>query len=127
MPDANERIAVVTSDSTTKSMFDCLARLYKQGQLLLMDSDRLLGERVWEPTTSSGPMQLSGSLNSPERWYACWAARFYVPTGLEGEEAGVDRILFVSIHFASDYDTDVDKPVVAAGRLAIAFAPVWTP
>lgn len=28
-----------------------------------------------------------------------------------------DRLLFISIHFASDHDTDVDEPIVSAGRL----------
>jgi hypothetical protein len=74
-------------------------------------------EKGWEATLNSGPMELSNLLNSPGRWYARWAARFYLPTEIDGEEVGVDRIHFVSIHFASDHDTDVDEPVVAAGRL----------
>ena len=40
-----------------------------------------------------------------------------MPTVHEGEEAAIDRILFVSIHFASDHDTSVDEPVVSGGRL----------
>ena len=117
MANASENAAAAISGSTTKSMFDCLVRLYKQGGMLLMDSDRLMGERGWEPTRPSETMRLSSSLHSPERWYARWVARFYVPTEVESDEASVDRILFVSIHFASDRDTDVDEPVVAAGRL----------
>ena len=35
----------------------------------------------------------------------------------EGEEGAIDRLLFVSIHFASDHDTNVDEPIVSAGRL----------
>ena len=117
MPETNKGATAAEGDSTTKAMFDCLALLYKQGGLLLMDADRLMAEQGWEPTSTSGPMELSSSLNSPQRWYARWAARFYVPVEAQDEEAAVDRILFVSIHFASDYDTEVDEPIVAAGRL----------
>ncbi len=104
-------------DAPTKTMFDCLSKLYRQGQLLLMDADRLMGERGWEPRHTSAPAELSNSLNSPDRWYARWAARFYQPTVPEGEEVAIDRLLFVSIHFASDHDTSVDEPIVSAGRL----------
>ena len=103
--------------SPTKSMFDCLAGLYKQGQLLLMDADRLMGEHGWEPMHTSAPAAPSNSLNSPDRWYARWAARFYMPATAEGEETGIDRILFVSIHFSSDHETKVDEPLVSGGRL----------
>ena len=107
---------VETQDSPTKMIFDCLAKLYKQGQLLLMDADRLMGEQGWEHMHTSAPAGLSNSLNSPERWYARWATRFYMPT-VQKEEEAIDRLLFVSIHFASDHDTSVDEPVVSAGRL----------
>ena len=108
---------VETQISSTKAMFESLAKLYKQGQLLLMDADRLMGERGWEPMQSTAQSGFSYSLNLPERWYARWAARFYVPTTLEGEDATIDRMVFVSIHFASDHDTSVDEPIVSAGRL----------
>ncbi|MFH1141585.1 MAG: hypothetical protein V1724_08020, partial [Chloroflexota bacterium] len=75
--------------------------------------DRLMGERGWEPMHTTAPAELSNSLNSPERWYARWAGRFYWPE----EESKTDQLLFVSIHFASDHDTDVGEPVVSAGRL----------
>ncbi|MCH8205742.1 MAG: hypothetical protein IH956_01925 [Chloroflexi bacterium] len=110
-----------TSDSKTKTMFDCLSGLYDQGQLLLMDADRLMGERGWEPRHTSAPGQLSVSLSSPERWYARWAARFYMPTLPDENAASIDRLLFVSIHFASDrysnLQTQVDDPLISAGRL----------
>ncbi|GAI00053.1 unnamed protein product, partial [marine sediment metagenome] len=38
-----------TNGSSTKVLFDSLTKLYKQGQLLLMEADRLMGERGWEP------------------------------------------------------------------------------
>lgn len=101
----------------TKAMFDCLAKLYKQGQLLLMDSDRLMGEHGWEPMSTTAPAELSNSLNSPERWYARWAVRFYMPQMTNKNEPKINRILFVSIHFAEDHDTKLDEPVVSAGRL----------
>jgi len=103
--------------SPTKTMFDCLVRLYKQSQLLLIDADRLMGERGWEAMHTTGPAELSNSLNSPERWFARWATRFYKSVGVEEEKGGIDRILFVGVHFASDHDTVVDEPVVSAGRL----------
>ena len=64
-------------DAPAKTLFDCLAKLYRQGQLLLMDADRLMGERCWEPGHTSAPAGLSNALNSPDRWYARWAVRFY--------------------------------------------------
>lgn len=106
-----------TKDSPTKALFESVAKLYKQGQLLLMDADRLMGERRWESMHTTAPAQLSNSLNSPERWYARYATRSYMPATLEEGEATIDRLHFVSIQFASDYNTDVDEPVVSAGRL----------
>ena len=101
----------------TSSMFECLVHLYKQSQLLLMDADRLVGERGWEPMRTSGTAGLSNSLNSPEHWFARWATRFYMSATDGTEEASIDRILFVSTHVASDHDTEVDEPLVSAGRL----------
>lgn len=103
--------------SPTKVMFDSLVKLYKQGQLLLLDADRLMGEREWMPMDTTGPAEFSNLLNLPERWYARWAVRFYGPEILEEKGGMTDRLLFISIHFASDHDTDVDQPVVSAGRL----------
>jgi len=99
--------------STTRALFTSLAKLYKQGQLLLLDSDRLMGERGWGPMDKTALAELSYSLNFPERWYARWVYRYYRPE----EESKIDHLLFVSIHFASDHDTEVDDPVVSAGRL----------
>ena len=36
-----------TKGSSTKVLFDSLTKLYKQGQMLLMDADRLMDEREW--------------------------------------------------------------------------------
>jgi len=105
-----------TMKSPTRSLFESLAKLYKQGQLLLLDSDRLMEERGWTPMHSNAIAELSNSKNAPQRWFARWAMRFYRPTMTE-EESMTDQLLFISIHFASDHDTDVDKPVVSAGRL----------
>ncbi|MBC8429382.1 MAG: hypothetical protein H8D89_00235 [Dehalococcoidia bacterium] len=110
-----------TKKSATKALFDSLAKLYKQGQLLLMDSDRLMEERGWAPMHNTALAELSYSMNSPQRWFARWAMRFYMPAATEEEELMIDRILFVSIHFASDVNTGletrVDEPLVCAGRL----------
>ena len=110
-----------TKKSPTKDLFNGLAKLYKQGQLLLMDADRLMGERGWAPMHNTALAELSYSMNSPQRWFARWAMRFYMPAATEGKELLIDRILFVSIHFASDIntglETSVDEPVVCAGRL----------
>ncbi len=104
-------------ESSTKVMFDCLLKLYKQGQLLLLDADRLMGETGWEPMHNTAAAHLSNSLNSPQRWYARWAMRFYMPATTEEDDVSIDRILFVSIHFAEDHDTKLEEPVISAGRL----------
>lgn len=110
-----------TGGSPTKALFDCLAKLYKQGQLLLLDSDKLMGERGWIPRHSNAIAELSYSMNAPQRWFARWAMRFYTPAATEAKELLIDRILFVSIHFTSDlgsgFETNVDEPLVCAGRL----------
>ena len=111
----------VTMRSPTRGLFESLAKLYKQGQLLLMDSDQLMGERGWIPRHNNAIAELSYSMNAPQRWFARWAMRFYIPTATEAKEQLIDRMLFVSIHFASDvssgFETSVDEPLVSAGRL----------
>jgi len=111
---------VENKETSTKVLFENLTRLYKQGQLLLMDADRLMGECGWEPTNTTAPSGFSYSLNTPERWYARWAVRFYAPIGSGGDAPKIDQILFVSIHFASDLGglpTDIDEPLISAGRI----------
>jgi hypothetical protein len=53
-------------------------------------------------------------MNAPQRWFARWAMRFYSPAATEAKEQLVGRMLFVSIHFASDVgssmETSVDDP-----------------
>jgi len=110
-----------TKGNSIKVLFDSLTKLYKQSQLLLMDADRLMGERGWEPTNTTAPASFSYSLNTPERWYARWAVRFYIPATSENEEPTIDLVLFVSVHFASDLGsslpTAVNEPIISAGRL----------
>ena len=110
-----------TMRSPTRGLFESLTKLYKQGQLLLMDSDRLMGERGWIPRHSNAIAELSYSMSAPQRWFARWAMRFYTPAVADAQEQLIDRILFVSIHFASDVgssmETSVDDPLVCAGRL----------
>ena len=106
-----------SQDSPTKSLFDALLSLYKQGQLLLMDADRLMSERRWEPMHNTAPAEFSSLLSFPQRWYARYATRFYMPTTPEAGQATIDRLHFVSIVFASEGNTTVDEPVVSAGRL----------
>lgn len=101
----------------TKALFEALVKLYKQGQLLLLDADRIMGERGWTPMTSTILSGLSYALHHPERWYLRWATRFYLPETPEGEKAAITRLPFVSIHFASDHDTKVEEPLVSAGWL----------
>jgi len=109
------------STSPTRSMFETLSRLYKQGQLLLLDSDRLMGEHGWTPRHNNAVAELSNSANAPQRWFSRWAMRFYSPARTEASGDAFNRILFVSIHFASDVgtglETQVDEPLVCAGRL----------
>ena len=110
-----------TAQTPTKSLFESLAKLYKQGQLLLLDSDRIMGERGWIPMHNNAVAELSNSLNSPQRWFARWIMRFYYPALMDTNEELINRILFVSIHFTSDVGssmgTTVDEPLVCAGRL----------
>ena len=101
----------------TKALFEALVKLYKQGQLLLLDTDRIMGERGWTPMSSTILSGLSYALHYPERWYLRWAMRFYLPEIPEGEKAAITRLPFVSIHFASDHDTKVEEPLVSAGWL----------
>ena len=105
-------------ESPTKKLFDCLRNLYRQAQQLLLDSDRLLGDRGWEPVGGTEPAEFSYSITAPDKWYARWAARFYLPQStLEAEidERSVVAMLFVSTQFTSDQDAQVDEPVVSAG------------
>jgi hypothetical protein len=103
--------------SPTRAMFESLAKLYKQGQLLLLDADRIMGENGWETKTTTIFEGLSYSLSSPDKWYIRWAGRFYFPVKSEEEEPKVQRIPFISAHFAADHDTKLDEPVASAGWL----------
>jgi hypothetical protein len=109
------------TEGGTKELFDSLQKLYKQGQLFLMDADKFMGEEGWAPMHTTGIAELSYSMNSPHKWFARWAMRFYMPADIEEEAAQIDRILFISIHFASDIktglQTDINEPLVCAGRL----------
>ncbi len=101
----------------TKAMFDSLARLYKQGQLLLLDAGRIMGNNGWETKTATVFEGLSYSLSSPDKWYIRWAGRFYFPVKSEEKEPLVQRIPFISVHFAADHDTKLDEPLASAGWL----------
>ena len=93
---------IETRGSPTKALFESLAKLYKQEQLLLMDSDRLMGEQGWIPLHNNAIAELSYSMNAPQRWFARWAMRFYTLAATEANEEQIDCFLFVSIHFASE-------------------------
>ncbi len=86
-------------ETSTKVMFDCLLKLYKQGQLLLLDADHLMGEIGWEPMHNTAAAHLSNSLNSPQRWYARWVMRFYRLIATEEDEQNIKHILFLSIQY----------------------------
>ena len=109
------------TNGNTRDLFENLQKLYKQGNLLLLDADKLLGEEGWAPMHNNGIAELSYSMNSPYKWYARYAMRFYAPSGLDEGEENIDTIIFVSIHFVSDdkssMPTDIDDPLVCAGRL----------
>lgn len=109
---------MANAESTpTKAMFNALSNLYKQGQLLLLDADRIMGEHGWETKTTTVFQGLSYSLNSPDKWYVRWAGRFYYPVKSQETEPLVQRIPFISVHFAADHDTKLDEPVASAGWL----------
>jgi len=75
-----------TNATYTKILFESLVKLYKQGQLLLLDADRIMGEKGRTPITTTILSGLSYALGYPERWYLRWATRFYLPTIPEGEK-----------------------------------------
>lgn len=111
------------NESPTTKLFDCLRNLYCQAQQLLLDSDRLLGDYGWEPVGGTGPSEFSYSIRAPDKWFARWATRFYLPQSTTEEKASersVACMLFVSTQFTSDHDTEVDEPVVSAGYLLFA-------
>jgi len=81
-----------------------------------MDSDRIMGERGWVPTTSTVTAEYSGLPYASDRWFPRWAFRFYIPQEPEGEyEELIDSLKLVSVHFTSDHDTQVDDPLLVAG------------
>jgi hypothetical protein len=72
-------------------------------------------EHGWEPAHTTAPQEFSYSMNLPERWFARWVVRFYLPTAIGKEHKTVDALRFVSIHFAADHDSYVDEPLLIAG------------
>ena len=112
---------MTTTKGTTRELFDSLQNLYKQGQLLLMDADKFMGEEGWTPMHYNAIAELSYSINVPHKWFTRWAMRFYMPAVTEGERILINHVPFISIHFASDVktglETDVDEPLVCAGWL----------
>lgn len=107
-------------DFPTKKLFDCLRHLYRQAQQLLLDSDRLLGDHGWGPVAVIGPAEYSYSITTPDKWFARWASRFYLPqytVETDADEPSVVAMLFVSTQLTSDHDTDVGEPVVSAGYI----------
>ena len=110
--------------SSALQFFESLRNLYRQSSDLLLDSDRLLGEKGWQPVNSNGPGEYSYSISVPDKWFARWASRFYYPASAE-DETSIEALLFSSVHFASDEgDTEVDEPLFAGGYLR--FAPALT-
>ncbi|MDO8530568.1 MAG: hypothetical protein Q7T26_00125 [Dehalococcoidia bacterium] len=103
-----------TTASPTKSLFVTLKSLYVQAQQLLLDSDRLMDEQGWQSVNTYAPQGFSYLLNAPERWFARWAVRFYEPPSVSGDDL-VKELKFVSVHFASDQDTEVEDPLLVAG------------
>jgi hypothetical protein len=110
----------LTDESPTRKLFDCLRSLYRQAQQLLLDSDRLLSDYGWEPVSATAPAEFSYSISVPDKWFARWAARFYLPQSTveaETDERCVAAMLFVSTHFTSDHDTHIDEPMICAGYI----------
>ena len=109
-----------TQAEATKQLFESLTHLYVQARQLLVDCDRPMGERGWEPIGSYALQDIIVTAHSPKKWFARWAARFYLAqTGSEQDET-VKALRFVSLHFCSDEDTQVVEPLVIAGIYVIA-------
>lgn len=104
--------------SPTKALFDSLRQLFRQTGQLLMDSDRVMGERGWEPTVSNVTAEYSMLPSLSDRWFPRWAFRFYAPSKPEDESHDmIDSLKLVSVHFTSDRDTEVDEPLLVAGYI----------
>jgi len=100
----------------TEILFESLRQLFRQTSQLLMDSDRIMGERGWDPTVTTVTAEYSGLLASSDRWFPRWAFRFYIPSKpSEESEDKIDTLKLVSVHFTSDHDTKVDEALLVAG------------
>ena len=102
----------------TETLFDSLRHLFKQTSQLLMDSDRIMGDRGWDPTVSNVTAEYSGLPASSDRWFPRWAFRFYAPSKPSDEsEDKIDTLKLVSVHFTSDHDTEVRESLLVAGYI----------
>jgi hypothetical protein len=104
-------------ESNTKKLFNALRSLYQQSSQLLLDADRLMGERDYTPINNYSTTELSYSISNPDRWFARWAFRYYIPIDFEKNGDEVNHLYYVSIQFDSDSDTNVEDSYVTGGKI----------
>lgn len=106
--------------SPTKALFDSLRQLYSQSSQLLLDCDRLMGERGWESASNTNNMTagLSGLPTLTDKWFPRYAFRYYILSQQEGESENlIDTLKFVSTHFTSSGHTQINEPLLVAGNI----------
>lgn len=104
-------------ESNTKKLFNALKGLYQQSSQLLLDADRLMGEREYTPINNYSTAEYSYSIINPDKWFARWVFRYYIPIDFEKTGNEVKYIYYISVQFDSDSDTTVDDPYVTAGKI----------
>jgi hypothetical protein len=107
-----------TTTSPTQALFESLRQLYRDSGQLLLDCDRIMGEKGWE-SISGGVWAESSSLAAvSDKWFPRWVFRFYMPLKPDEElEDFIDTLKFISAHFTSDGDTYVDDPLIVSGNI----------
>ena len=106
--------------SPTKALFDSLRQLYRQSSQLLLDCDRLMGERSWESASNTTNMttDISGLSTLTNKWFPRYAFRYYIPSEQEGEsEDLINSLKFVSTHFTSGGHIQINEPLLVAGNI----------
>jgi hypothetical protein len=107
-----------TATTPTQALFESLRRLYRDTGQLLLDCDRIISEKGWEPIPSGVWAESSALATASDKWFPRWVFRFYLPIKPDEEsEDSIHTLKFVSAHFTSDGDTFVDDPLIISGNI----------
>ncbi len=95
-----------------KNAFECVGQVYEEVSLLLQDFDTSLTDDGFEclHKTTIATQDLSRNIDSPRRWLARFAGRYY---GLIEQEVK-NPLLFVNVMFA-DANQQAMEPVLVLG------------